>query len=149
MLHELFQLEVPESMVRDEVMDKGYVDPEQFQQLNYTPVKIESRSNLQVYGEILQRYRKLSPYDAELPPLGLERGAICASNDKWVRKVCQELCVTAVGSIGILCCAYENQVITIEEMLEGIQFHYREGSARISLNVIELVAEIYDVHIDT
>lgn len=89
--------------------------------LNSYPIKlvnITTEIGYQLYEQLINdpRYKKLSMYDAFAIAIAKEQGIYCGSNEKLIRKACEEFGVAYLGTLGILGLAYELKQISQEEL---------------------------------
>ena len=62
------------------------------------------------------KYKKLSFFDKVAISIAKEYDYYCSSNDGPIRKACEDLSIKYTGTLGILYCSFENNLISKEEL---------------------------------
>jgi predicted nucleic acid-binding protein len=83
--------------------------------LEYQPTALEQEESYEFLLKIIDEKPALSSYDAECIAIAKEKMIYCTSNEKRVMSTCQEYDIECTGTIGILCCAYEHEIISLEQ----------------------------------
>lgn len=83
--------------------------------LEYQMIALEQPESFEFLLRILEEKPALSEYDAECIAIAKEKMIYCTSNEKRVMNTCQEYGIETAGTIGILCCAYEFEIIDRNE----------------------------------
>lgn len=84
---------------------------ENIEWLEYQPIALTQSVSFGFLLKIIEEKPSLSEYDAECIAIAKENLIYCTSNEKRVMNTCQEHGIECIGTIGILCCAFEHQVI--------------------------------------
>ncbi|GAB6137472.1 hypothetical protein JCM15060_06610 [Halanaerobaculum tunisiense] len=72
--------------------------------------------------------KKLSEYDRHVIAIAGEADILAISNDKPVREICKKYDIEITGALGVICSAYENNLISFEIMKQGLKFLFSEES---------------------
>lgn len=72
--------------------------------------------------------KKLSEYDRHVIAIAGEVDILAVSNDKPVREICKRYDIEITGALGVICSAYENDLISFEIMERGLKFLFSEES---------------------
>ena len=74
---------------------------------------------LETYGTLTstQKFKRLSDCDKVAVSIAKEFDCYCSSNDGLIRKACKSLEIDYVGSLGVIGCAFENDVINHEDFI--------------------------------
>ncbi|MGM0370524.1 MAG: hypothetical protein ACQEP9_08885 [Bacillota bacterium] len=72
--------------------------------------------------------KKLSKYDRHVIAIAGEVDILAVSNDKPVRELCNSYDIKITGTLGVVCSAYENDLISFKVMVEGLEFLFSEES---------------------
>ncbi len=99
---------IPQSIIDKEVIHDSEVA---LKGLGFSSVSITTDEGYVIYAKVLNKYRGLSEYDAELIAIAAEKKLVCVSNEKAITTVCRGYKVETTGTIGILCSAYENRIL--------------------------------------
>lgn len=83
--------------------------------LEYQPTALEQIESYEFLAKILEEKPALSEYDAECIAIAKEKMIYCTSNEKRVMSICQDYDIECTGTVGILCCAFEHEIITRNE----------------------------------
>ena len=89
--------------------------------LEYQPTALEHAESYTFLLKIIEEKPALSSYDAECIAIAREKMIYCTSNEKRVMNICQEYGIEYAGTIGILCCAYEHKILTLEQFEQLIK----------------------------
>ncbi|MCP3763632.1 hypothetical protein NLX67_14730 [Domibacillus sp. A3M-37] len=89
--------------------------------LEYQPTALEQPESYEFLLTILEKKPALSSYDAECIAIAREKMIYCTSNEKRVLSICEEYDVDCTGTIGILCCAYEHEILSLNEFEQLIK----------------------------
>jgi len=84
--------------------------------LEYQPTALEQMESYDFLARIIKEKPALTDYDAECIAIAREKMIYCTSNEKRVMSICKEYDIECTGTIGILCCAYEHEVISREDL---------------------------------
>lgn len=118
-LHLLSQI-IP-SVTISKITHDNEVNDELKAKLNPYPIKlvnITTETGYQLYQQLINdpRYKKLSMYDAFAIAIAKEQGIYCGSNEKLIRKACDEFGILYLGTLEILGLAYQFKRISQEEL---------------------------------
>ncbi|KZZ83189.1 hypothetical protein [Bacillus sp. SJS] len=83
--------------------------------LEYQPTALEHAESYEFLLKIIEEKPALSSFDAECIAIAREKMIYCTSNEKRVMSICQEYDIECTGTIGILCCAYEHKILSLEQ----------------------------------
>jgi predicted nucleic acid-binding protein len=83
--------------------------------LEYQSTALHQFESYEFLSKILLEKPALTDYDAECIAIAREKMIYCTSNEKRVMSICQEYDIECTGTIGILCCAYEHEIISRDE----------------------------------
>ncbi|MBI9013188.1 MAG: hypothetical protein JEZ08_13225 [Clostridiales bacterium] len=74
---------------------------------------------LETYAKLTseQKFKRLSDCDKIAVSISKEFNCYCSSNDGPIRKACQILSIDNVGSLGIIGCAFENDLINQQDFI--------------------------------
>lgn len=131
---------IPASIYENEVL---YEDKEHLNGLEFQLVAFETVSSFELFSEIRTRKRRLTDYDVEVIVIAHEKAVLCSSNELEIKKTCDEYGIKHTGTIGILCCAYENGIITKVEFKNLLLKLFYECSCRISRQLMNAVISNY------
>lgn len=84
--------------------------------LEYQPTALEQMESYDFLSRTIKEKPALTDYDAECIAIAREKMIYCTSNEKRVMSICQEYDIECTGTIGLLCCAYEHEVISREDL---------------------------------
>jgi predicted nucleic acid-binding protein len=114
-------------------------------EIGYEPISLETEDG---YGFLFQLdvdYKKLSTSDKIVIATAYERNIICCTNDSPARNACIENDITLTGTLGIICCAFENGIITRKELINLINRYDTGIEAHISYEVISQIRNLYKI----
>lgn len=100
---------IPQSILGKEVIHHS---EEALKGFGFSTASITTDEGYAIFAEVLNNHRGLSEYDAELIAIAAEKKLVCVSNEKAIMTACQGYRVETTGTIGILCSAYENRILT-------------------------------------
>jgi predicted nucleic acid-binding protein len=89
--------------------------------LEYQPTALEQAESYEFLLKIIEEKPALSEYDAECIAIAKENMIYCTSNERRIMLTCEEYNIECTGTIGILCCAYENGIIELEYFEELVK----------------------------
>lgn len=140
MLNILFsEVMIPQSILEDEVIEFK----SELKKLIYTPVSITEFKTYEFLGGILQAHGGLTSYDAELVSIAYEKCVLCTSNEKRIKTTCEENDIQYTGTLGILCLAYEKNIITKDGLNTYINRLQNECTCFLSARVVNVVRKAY------
>ncbi|ADU93758.1 hypothetical protein GYMC52_1295 [Geobacillus sp. Y412MC52] len=103
---------VPESILLNET--PGDIQ-KALRQIDYETVSLHTEEGYGLMYQLLTEWTGLSEYDAELIAIAGQDMILCSSNEKRIMNACESYGIEYTGTLGILCCAYEHQLIGREE----------------------------------
>jgi predicted nucleic acid-binding protein len=114
--------------------------------LEYQPTALEHMESYVFLSKILTEKPALTEYDAECIAIAKEKMIYCTSNEKRVMGICEEYDIECTGTIGILCCAYEHEIISREEFEHLLKKLFSsECSAYLGKKVRQVVFSYYKI----
>lgn len=142
-LNQVFsRLHIPQSILDDEVIDTGLQNS--LTHLEYSPISIQEAETYIFFSEIVEKRPGLSEYDAECIAIAKESLIYCTSNEKRVINTCLEYGVSCTGTIGILCCAFEYEILNKSDFsLLITKLFSDECSAHISRHLQAMIRDYY------
>lgn len=105
---------IPESIVQFELKTIDLT------QIRYSASNICTKKGYKLFTELGKHYRGLSEFDRTLLSIAIENGFLCVTNEKPLRKVCNEYQIKYTGTLGILGCCYEVGIIAVEELAQFV-----------------------------
>jgi predicted nucleic acid-binding protein len=81
-----------------------------------------------ISGGLNGGHKKLSKYDRYVIAIAGEVNILAVSNDKPVRELCNSYDIKITETLGVVCSAYENDLISFKVMVEGLEFLFSEES---------------------
>ena len=127
-LNQLFtKIIIPTPILEDELLnnDLGSLEYEEgiFEsELGYRAFMDISTSNTRMA-------KQLSEYDRYVIAIAIEYSLLAVSNDKPLREVCRKYGVEVTGTIGIIVAAYENQLLSFQQMQEAYIYLFSDQSS--------------------
>lgn len=139
-LNQLFsEVMIPESILNDEAQRyKRELD-----KIAFTSTTIQNAETYEFLEDILDKHGGLSDYDAELVAIAYEKYVLCTSNEKRIMTTCNENGIEYTGTLGILCLAYEKNLITLDGLDDYINRLNDECSCFLSNRIISSVKNTY------
>lgn len=114
--------------------------------LEYQPTALEKMESYDFLARIIKEKPALTDYDAECIAIAREKMIYCTSNEKRVMSICQEYNIECTGTIGILCCAYEHEIISRDEFESLLKKLFSpECSAYLGRKVKHIVFAYYKI----
>jgi len=126
-----------------EELDKQKVD--NLKKLGYNNLPLKTNRGYSLFVQLNEEYPSLSTADKIVISIAYERGIICCTNDKNVRKACNQKGIEYTGTLGILCCAYEHKILD-KNTFAGLLFKYEQkSSAYIKPTLIKSIRKVYGI----
>mgnify|MGYP006299019153 FL=1 len=74
---------------------------------------------------------------------------MAVSNDNPVRQICKRYDIEITGTLGVICSAYENNLISFNEMEKGFKYLFSDkSSCYLSNRLKRMVFDHYDIVTD-
>ncbi|MCK8824877.1 hypothetical protein [Fuchsiella alkaliacetigena] len=146
MLNELFtKVIIPTPILDDENIHDNLGS------LEYEAGVFQSELGYEVFMELgdwanNKTSKQLSEYDRYVIAIAAEMGILVVSNDGPIRKTCKKYSIEVTGTLGVICSAYENDLISFEVMKKGLKFLFSdESSCYLSLGLREEIFDYYSI----
>ena len=92
--------------------------------------------------------KRLSEYDRYIIAIAGEKDILAVSNDNPIRKICKKYDIKITGILGVICSAYENNIISFEEMSRSLKFLFSpKSSCYLSTKLKNKIFNYYSVEI--
>lgn len=130
------------NILREELNDE---DRQALLKLNYKPLNLETNNGYEKLFYLKENYTQLSTPDKVIISIAYEKGIFCCTNDSLARKACKDIEVKLTGTIGVLCSAYENNVIKREEFIELFNKYNFITSSYLSKNLTNTIRKLYNI----
>lgn len=114
--------------------------------LGYLSAHLDTSDGFDKFNYLRNNYPKLSNSDIIVICIAYEKKILCCTNDRRARRACELIGCTTAGTLGILGCAYENNIITFTEFTDLFN-NYINISSRLDSSLIESVRTTYNIPI--
>lgn len=74
------------------------------------------------------RYPRLSEHDRTVLAIASQNGMVCVTNERPMRKACVEYNLQYAGTLGVLGCARQAGIISIDRLLEQASCYLRKDT---------------------
>jgi predicted nucleic acid-binding protein len=119
LLEKVFEeIQIPSSILQDETLD--FVK-KQLLKIKYYETSISTEDGLTLLGELLTNWTGLSDYDAEIISIAKQNMVLCSSNEKRIMNACDFYGIEFCGTVGILCCAFEFEIVTSDDLYDLLE----------------------------
>lgn len=105
---------IPESIVRFELQTLDLSD------ISYYAPTISTVEGYELFRTLGLDYPMLSEHDRTLLTIASENGLLCVTNERPMRKVCEEYNLGYTGILGILGCSHQTGVISIHQLTDSL-----------------------------
>jgi len=114
-------------------------------QLGYKSISLKTNNGFILLSDLNKNNRRLSIPDKVVISIAYENSIVCCTNDKAARNVCKSIKIEVIGTIGILCCAYENEIIDRKQFEYIFNKYCEETSSYINDNLEIELRTLYSI----
>ena len=126
-----------------EELDKQQAD--ELKKLVYKSLNLETNRGYALFIQLEKEYPSLSIPDKIVISIAYEKELVCCTNDANARKACSEIGVEYAGTLGILCCAFEHEIIDKNTLSNLLSTYENECSAFITSDIIQPIRKVYGI----
>lgn len=148
---ELDRLDILNKVFSKILIAKSIIDTEVIQhkdrlpEIIYEEAYIEGFEGYSFMKKILQDHGGLTECDAEVVTIAYEKYVLCTSNEKRIKTTCDENDIKYTGTLGVLSCAYEHDILTQLEFCALIDKLEHECTSFIARALFNDVRRTYEL----
>ena len=131
---------IPESIYEDEIRQ---LDAQHLLKVEYELTSFSSAAAHCLFHKISNSTKRLSDYDIEVIVIAHEKAVLCTSNEKKIKEICEEYNIEHTGTVGILCCCFEQNILSEAEFSRLIITLFTECTCRLSPKLKEQIFKQY------
>lgn len=114
-------------------------------QLGYKPISLKANNGFGLLSNLSKNNKSLSIPDKVVISIAYENNIVCCTNDKAARIACKSINIEVIGTIGMLCCAYENSIIERKDFEYIFNNYFAETSSFINYSLETELRTIYSI----
>lgn len=103
--------------------------------LHFTPAYIISPEGYELFRSLGRQFPALSEFDRLAIVISKETATCCITNDRVMRRACEETGVHFSGTLGVIGCAFRCNLITRDD-LDGYVRRLESGSSFLSSRIV-------------